>query len=365
MRNFKLQIVILFILGIGCGWFGSGLRGKNFLIPIKAPAVQQNIDYHKITFQNCAPRDENHGENWLGNDLTTALKKINPNTVQNFQNEPIDTDSGVNIYMRGYIQYSPPFLDNRYINLAYVFYPIFYSHYDADKIAHRHLLKPLDDGYMQSFFDEMQFYDALAIASKSYTEKMKQAGFKVYYIPQFTDTTRFYPEYDENVKSDVLFVGARPQLRKAPMIVYNSGLPITIYGPESNGLSKADFVDNDELHKYYSSAKIVLNDHRADMLQDGFINNRTFDVTASGGFLISDYMKEIEDIYGDSIPMWKTEQELIELIKYYLAPEHEQERLEKAQRAREITLKNFTADIVAKKFIEIIDDIKKEKGIAQ
>lgn len=363
MKTFKFNALILFILGFLCSWFYLNSGVKKFLIETNEPALKQKIDYDKVTFQNCAPRGENHGENWLGNDLTAALKKIYPSTTQLFQDEKIDDDSGINIYMRGYLQYAPPFLDDKHINLAYIFYPVFYSHYDKEKIAKRHLLKPVHDGYLQSFFDEMQFYDVLAVASKPYAEKMRKAGFKVYYVPQFTDVTRFYPDYDESVKSEVLFVGARPQDRKAPMIVYNHGLPITIYGPENNGISKAEFVDNDELHKYYSSAKIVLNDHRDDMKQDGFINNRTFDVTASGGFLISDYLPEIEEIYGDSIPMWKTEDELVELVKYYLDPAHEEERKEKAARAREITLKNFTADMVAERFKAIIDETKKEKGL--
>ena len=60
--------------------------------------------------------------------------------------------------------------------------------------------------------------------------------------------------------------------------------------------------------------------------------------------------------------MWKSEEELVALVKYYLAPEHEEERKEKAKRAREITLKNFTAEMAAKKFHQIITEIKHQKG---
>ena len=97
------------------------------------------------------------------------------------------------------------------------------------------------------------------------------------------------------------------------------------------------------------------------MLVHGVISNRIFDGTACGTLVISDYMPEIEAIYGDSVPMWKTEKELVNLIKYYLDPKHEEERLEKAQRAREITLKNFTAKQAAEKFEQIIEDVRREK----
>ena len=95
-------------------------------------------------------------------------------------------------------------------------------------------------------------------------------------------------------------------------------------------------------------AKIVLNDTRPDMKQLNFISNRIFDASACGALVISDYVKEIEDIYGDSIPMWKSGEELVELVRYYLDPKNEQERIEKAKKARDITLNNFTVENAAK-----------------
>jgi len=363
MKSFSLVNLLIFIAGLLGGYFLYPQEIHHFLDFNPSQSARTIPDYNKITLKNCAPRDEKHGENWLGNDFEEALAKNFATVSQVFQQEKIDDDSGINIYMRGYFQWSPPFPNHKRINLAYVFYPLFFSHYDAAKISQRDRITTTDNGYLQVFFDEMQFYDAIAVASETYAKKMKDAGFKAYYVPQFTNPNRFYPEYDENIKSEILFIGSRPQFRRAPMIVYHHQLPITIYGPESDGLAKAEYIDNNELHKYYSSAKIVLNDTRADMRQHGFINNRLFDVTASGGFLISDYMPEIEKNYGDCVPMWKTEEELVKLVKYYLAPEHKAERLAKAKCAREITLKNFTADIAVQKFVRIIDDIKRKKGI--
>lgn len=362
MRSFKLFLGV-FMVGILVGYTLPYFKVKPFILPLKTTVSNVTINYDKLTLQNCAPKGERHGENWLGNDFIEALSHKFGDTEQVFQKEKIAEDSGINLYLRGYLQYSPPFPDNRHINLAYVIYPVHYTYYDKNKIKVRDRLQVADYGYEQVFFDEMQFYDALVVASKSYAEDMRKAGFKVYYVPQFTNTSRFYPEYDEKVKSEVLFIGSRPQIRPAPNMLLKHNIPISIYGPDSDGIALAEYVDNDELHKYYSSAKIVLNDHRDDMRKYGFINNRTFDVTASGGFLISDYIAEIEEIYGDSIPMWKTEEELVKLVQYYLNPEHEAERLEKAQRAREITLKNFTTEIVAEKIYQIVQEIKKERGL--
>ena len=91
------------------------------------------------------------------------------------------------------------------------------------------------------------------------------------------------------------------------------------------------------------------------MKKYGCISNRIFDATACETLVISDYMPEIEEIYGDTVPMYKTKEELIELVKYYLDDANEQERKDKAKRAREITLKNFTSDKAALKFHQIIN----------
>ena len=355
------RYIIFLCIGILGGLLFAANKVEPLLIKRPTPPVTQ-IDHKLLTVKNCAPENVFHGETWLGNDLLDGLKTIYTKARQIYRQDTVPEESYINIYLRGYEQYTPPFPDNRHINIAYIIYPLYFSHADKKKIKLRHRLQPADIGYPHALFDELQFYDAIAVGSKSYAEKMQKSGFNAYYVPQFTNPKRFYPEYDENIKSEVLFVGKNVPYRTAAPIVLKAGLPITIYGPDWQGLATAESILNDDLHRYYSSAKIVLNDHRQEMKDAGFISNRLFDATASGTLVISDYMKEIEEIYGDSVPMWKTEAELIELVKYYLAPEHEDERLDKAHRAREITLKHFTANIVAKKFKQIISETEKNKS---
>ena len=330
-----------------------------------AETAAQNIAFSLVSNEEFVPRLKNlitiiapthaglynNGDYWLSKDLEHAFEKIKLNSLTVFNTSLYPHLGDSSVYIRGTTVLDKKYVRENHVSLMYLIFP----YTDKDNVY----------DYALSMQEEFGYVDAVAISSFKVAEAAQKLGIKAYYLPQFTNAEKFYPEFDESKKSEVLFVGQNDFYRKAPRLVYDAGLPITIYGPKWDGLAQAEYVDNKILRQYYSSAKIVLNDTRPDMKKLGFISNRIYDVTASGGFLISDYMKEIEDIYGDSIPMWKSEDELIELVKYYLAPEHEQERLEKAKRAREITLKNFTADIVAKKFIEIIDDIKKEKGIAQ
>jgi spore maturation protein CgeB len=258
------------------------------------------------------------------------------------------------IYLRGGRVLHENLIKKDSVSLLFLFYSLADDKQDITDIR----------GYIQQFLGEFNHVDAVATASEALANALKNYDIDAYYIPQFTNPKKFYLDYTEALKSEVLFVGNYSAYRQAVPTLLKENIPLSIYGdawPE--GVAKERYIDNRILRKYYSSAKIVLNDTRADMRKLGFISNRIFDATACGTLVISDYMKEIEEIYGDAVPMWKTTDELIALVKYYLDPVHEAERLDKAKRAREITLQNFTSDIAAQKFQAIIDDVKKKKGL--
>lgn len=290
------------------------------------------------------------GDFWLAQDLAANLNKNGWNTSLSYFNSFFKYHSAVNISIRGFLAVQPSMEGE--VNIFYLAYPQL-----GDEVSQK-VLNDTESFYAESA-KELAQYDAVAAASEKLAQILNERGLKAYYIPQFTNTERFYPDYDENVKSEVLFVGRNAPYRRAAQIALDNKLPVTIYGPNWGEDAKEDFIDNRDLRKYYSSAKIVLNDTRQEMLVHGVISNRIFDGTACGTLVISDYMPEIEAVYGDSVPMWKDEKELVRLIKYYLDPAHEEERLEKARRAQEITLKNFTAKQAAEKFDEIIKDVKK------
>jgi len=295
----------------------------------------------------------NNGDYWLSKDLGYALQHKGYEISLLSYLQPFWGHSDVIIYMRGGLPIIKREEDKNTLSVLYLIFPNFY-----DTEAGGDIKKQYEDA-----LEEYRLMDAVAVPSKSLFETLRADGINAYYVPQFTNTDKFYPDFDEKLKSEVLFVGNYTDYRKAPQIVMKHNLPITIYGNYwPNGFSVNNYIDNKILRKYYSSAKINLNDTRDGMKEYGFISNRIFDVTASGGFVISDYMPEIEAVYGDSVPMWKTEEELVALIKYYLDPAHEAERLEKAKRAQEITLKNFTAEKAAARFDEIINDIRKKRA---
>lgn len=216
---------------------------------------------------------------------------------------------------------------------------------------------PLDD-YVELIIKSSEPYDVIVISSKKLYDIIKNKIKKpVYFIPQFTNTEKFYSDYDKTVASQILFVGNYHFKRKTPLMALEHNYPITIYGnlwPQ--GVANKKYIDNRILRKYYSSADIILNDTKQNMKDFGFISNRIFDATACKAFIISDYMPEIEDIYGTSIPMYKTEEEFLELLDYYM--QNPDERRKKAQEAYNITINKYSNKRIQKMWENLLQDLQ-------
>ncbi|MBR5598465.1 MAG: glycosyltransferase [Alphaproteobacteria bacterium] len=355
--------VCIFLTCLLAGYFFYPAKDVKFYEIGKDSLLKNNtpLKENAITINNCAEYETTIGEVFLVKALKNALEKQYKDVSIDYRLEmyPEDRNDEIQIYMRGYFKFMPPFPDNKHINIAYIIYPLYFTYPNKEMLNNRDKIKNTSLAYGNIGVDELQFYDILAVASAPYAKKMRDKGFNAYYVPQFTNTNIFYYEFDESIKSEVLFVGTKRQYGVADIALkYN--LPLTVYGPQWGDVALKEYIDNNELHKYYSSAKIVLNDHREDMLKEGFINNRVFDVTATGTMLISDYMPEIEKIYGDSIPMYKTEEDLVRLVKYYL--DNPKEREELALKAKNITLKNFTEKNIGEMFFRLISDEKNSRS---
>ncbi len=327
-----------------------------------SPKIYANDNFSHLSpviIKSTTNRNEpNTGDYWIAEDLKIGFAKQNLLTDIDYRTEyhrPHTPKPKLSIYMRGYTKFYPPFDEG--INLLYVYYPMAYHKDTNKKIKKQDLNKRLLMPENANLDDDFKNFDIIAVASQSYQEELKNANIDAIYIPQFTNTDKFYPDPKENLKTDILFVGSNWHDRTSLRYAIEEGFDVSVYGYNWKGIIpdnmyKGQYVPNEILNQYYSSAKIVLNDHRPDMKKHGFINNRIYDATASGTLVISDYIKEIDDIYKGSVPMYKTKEELKHLLNYYL--NNEEERQELAKKAQEITLKEFTNTAVAKKILSHI-----------
>ncbi len=336
---YKFFVVIVFLCALGVGFFS---------VEDKDPYA---LDYNKIAInvpvthtKFLSDKTFGLGELYLAEDLEVELEK-NGFDVRIYAWE--DTYSnrnlgeGIEFFMRAWPE----------LRL-----PKYHSFVDNDRVSVLFETIPYQ-------LNEVKNADLIFTGSLKKDKMYKKMGLNSHFLPQFTRVDEFYYSPKEELKTKLLFVGnvwSLEMIRKTVNYAVVNNIDIDIYGKgwdeliplHKRYLIKGEQIRNDELKHYYSSADIVFNDTRDDMIEAGFISNRIFDVTASKGFIISDYIPEIEEIYGDSIPMYKTEEEFVELVNYYLA--HPEERQEKALKAHQITIQNFTSDKVIGKMAEIM-----------
>jgi len=88
---------------------------------------------------------------------------------------------------------------------------------------------------------------------------------------------------------------------------------------------------------------------------------RVFEVMAAGGFLISNYQKELEELFvpGEEIVLYHNEEELLQLVDYYLT--HEEERKIIARNGQRKVLAYHTLHIRFQRIMELVYENEKNR----
>lgn len=338
MKKIWLFLGIAVIFGAAAWFFAAGYDYKKIVFVLPSSERASSLYYYK-----------KDGDFFLAQDLRKGLEKLGYTVEYRFREDYDDIklgNAGNVLYFKGYYDFKRlPGAEDRDDGRKRILY-LYYV-----------------EGLHQEILQEA---DVVASASKKFiSEVAEPAGAQAVYVPQFTNPERFKPADKEADKAyPVLFVGSDHSGfgRKSVDYAVLAGADLSVFGkfwektlrPE---VLKGNFIENDDLYRYYANADIVLNDHRDDMRYYGFVSNRVYDVTASGGFVLTDYLPEIEEAYGDSVATYKDYYDFKEKLEYYLA--HPEVRAEMAQRARQITLERFTADKAAQIFDGIFKNIKK------
>ena len=192
--------------------------------------------------------------------------------------------------------------------------------YYKPKLQHFNIMWNISHSDLVSL-NEYELYDYVFVASKYWTEQLRdKLKVPIECMWQCTDTNKFFPEYNEKYKSDLLFVGnSRKVYRKILKDLLPTKHNLSVYGADWEGLIdkkyiKRNHIPNDELHQAYSSCKILLNDHWEDMREKGFISNRIFDGIACGAYIISDEVSGLEELFNNRVGTYSTIEELNQLI---------------------------------------------------
>lgn len=172
--------------------------------------------------------------------------------------------------------------------------------------------------------DEVRGFDLVFAASPTWAEWMsKRAGVEVGVLLQATNPRRFFPasatDEDERNGSVVFVGGPRPGFgRQIVTDALASGHELELWGPRWEEYApvhmvQGHYVNADEVPAVYRGARVMLNDHLPDMAKWGFVNNRLFDVIASGTPAISDDVEGL-DLFDGAVVAYRDAEHLARLL---------------------------------------------------
>jgi glycosyltransferase involved in cell wall biosynthesis len=204
---------------------------------------------------------------------------------------------------------------------------------------------------------ELNSYDRVLVASTRHAERLRGVvAPPVEPLLQFTDPELFHPVPPSAPRHDLLFVGNwRGEFRRIVWDAIQAGHLPALYGEGWDLLAPenavAERVPPEELHRLYSSCKVLLCDHWGDMRRHGFVSNRIFDALACGAFVLADDNPALSEELPGAVETYSSPAELHEKIDRYLGDAGARERI--AQHGREMVLADHTVECRAERLLAI------------
>jgi spore maturation protein CgeB/GT2 family glycosyltransferase len=181
--------------------------------------------------------------------------------------------------------------------------------------------------------EECNGYDLVAVASPLFAEQLRErTRTPVVVLEQATDPWVMRSDPCPELAHELVYVAnSRNVLRPIARDLLPTERDLAIWGCGWDGLIDtsrvlAEHLPNAEVHRVYSSAGIVLNDHWDDMREHGYISNRVYDALACGALVLSDDVPGLRERFGDIVAVYRSRAELHELIERFLADPAERAR---------------------------------------
>lgn len=182
--------------------------------------------------------------------------------------------------------------------------------------------------------------DFVFVAQKAAVEKMKDDGIEnPIWLPHAFEPQAYFKTEMAEKKFDVCFIGhVNNQKRTDHLDRLFREFPNFDYG-------QALF---EETGKRFCNSKIVFNVAMTDDL-----NMRCFEIMGTGSFLLTNWIPTIEELFEDGkhLVLYRSEDEMIEKTKYYLAHDEERERI--AQAGYEEVMEKHTIQARVNKMLDV------------
>ena len=215
----------------------------------------------------------------------------------------------------------------------------------------------------KNIYECIPYYDLYFIWSRKLVAKIKRINESTYYLPFAADIDLIYPL---KRKKDIYisFIGNGDSERER--VINNLKVKtidetkISIYGTNWKNLKKVDLnnkVEGNEFLEVLARSKINLNILRYQ--NKGSINMRTFEIPASGNFMLHEFSEEAQEYFlpGVEAEYFCSSEEFIEKSKYYLKNENARNRIA-MNSLKKIEWKGYTYDKLVNSALVIIRNHK-------
>lgn len=218
--------------------------------------------------------------------------------------------------------------------------------------------------------EEYNAYDLVCIGSAPYLEKMRgRIHVPAVVLPMCADTEIFYPDSKPcgEKKYDWIFVGnSRFVKRKSVTWSIEHGIPLKIWGanwegfiPDSSKYVEADNIPNDDLPELYRNARVTVDDHYEDMIENGFINTRIVEALACGLPVISDDSEVLREMFQGAVLCYRDEAEFLEQTQR-IEKEYDEIK-EKVLSLWPLIREKYSFEVCAARLQELADEIRKHR----
>ncbi len=233
--------------------------------------------------------------------------------------------------------------------------------YGVEKVFAWRVDGPLDS---PDLLDDARIYDCYFCSHRHGYDPQSD---KIRYLPVYGMDFSFYRNLfaglPRQYRHEVVLVGGH-NARREHFVSRLLDLPLEIYGKWGRQARfnfalrkhvKAKGVWGETLLRVYNTSKIVLNITNWDPARYIALNQRAFDVPATGAFLLTDYSPELEEHYriGEEIVCYSDVDELKDKARYFLA--HDAQRTAIARKGYEKALTLPTIGDRVRKIIEQVN----------
>lgn len=177
-------------------------------------------------------------------------------------------------------------------------------------------------------------YDGIFVFDRAYFEPLEKLGAKkIIFLPCAADPAKYHPENisrdsQYQLQCNICFIASYYDARGVLIAPFLNIPGLAIWGGgwseflknkgiyNVNDIVRGEYLPVEDVNRAYQTAKFVLNSHHPQSKRGG-LNSRAFEIPASKGAQLTDYIPEMEELLkpGEEVFVYKTPEEGASLIK--------------------------------------------------